>query len=440
MVASRGDYAEACRLKQEFAFICHSQGKIDDAYLLEHAGYVLLEKAGRTSDWENSPASGSRGVLAANRPEVRNHSFGRLKGGGRDDMRLTPDNPKIPAGHSENFENDWKNNPENIPENIPKRNDENVLTEAKRQKIFQAFWNMIVETNGMSYHVKYIFMNLACHEPLEDFVYDTVFLYEEGGKPRTPRDFYERSARLYYLHSRLNETLDRAHKLRDNVRDDFLLNCILSEGRKRQVEIPSIPDKDLKTQIYRTFQKYDWNKKDIPRNPDDRYDNFDEYLSFLFTKERNGLNDFTFNSLWNKALGLRRDKTFFTIRPSQTEVYILCFALGLDYDVYRKLRQMLEKEFEEASEEERGQRFRASFKNKGFTTDTKRDELLQGYLEVISIRLNCAISEAQNNVDLIPSKMVEKVDANLNEHGKKNNLSIEPLIKNNSNHRRQVNH
>lgn len=38
--ARRGDYAEARRLKLELASICRSQGKTDDAYLLEHDAFL----------------------------------------------------------------------------------------------------------------------------------------------------------------------------------------------------------------------------------------------------------------------------------------------------------------------------------------------------------------------------------------------------------------
>ena len=157
-----------------------------------------------------------------------------------------------------------------------------------------------------------------------------------------------------------------------------MLGCILSKAEKRKLDISNISEDQLKEQIYHAFQEnaHSWRETDaIKEEPDDQYNNFDEYVKYLFTKDGNGLmNIHSFNYLWPR-LGLDRDSTFFTVRPTQTEAYIFCSALGWDYDVYGKLRRLLEKEWAESSEAEK--KFRKSFK--GFT-DTERDAVLREYL------------------------------------------------------------
>lgn len=251
---------------------------------------------------------------------------------------------------------------------------ESNRTEAMQQKIYNACLGMILGPDELSENVKQVFISLDCHAPLEQFLYDMIFLYVENGKPHQPQDFVKKGAALYHIHSILNEKLDRSHYLRNNMRDDFLLNCILSEAKKRKLEIPNISRDYLKEQIYHEFQNttYVWGEGEfIAEDPSDRYDNFDDYVKFLFTKKGNGRMEIpSFNYLWSR-LGLDRDSTFFSIRPTQTEVYIFCFALGLDYDVYRKLRRLLEKEWAESSEAER---------KKGFGKRSRDSQMQSGML------------------------------------------------------------
>lgn len=303
-------------------------------------------------------------------------------------------------------------------------------TEARRQKIYKACLGMILGPNELSENVKYILVNLDCHAPLEQFLYDMIFLYGKDGKPHQPQDFVKKSAALYYIHSMLNEKLDRAHYLRDNLRDNALLGCILSEAKNRKLDIPNIPKDLLKDQIYHKFQNTEYclgKGEFIAEDPDDQYNNFKTYVKFLFTKDGNGLLKVkSFNYLWSR-LGLRRDRTFFSMRPTQTEVYIFCFALGLDYDVYCKLRRLLEKEWAESSEAERKKKFRKTFK--GFT-DTERDVVLREYLEAIWVRLECAKAAANGAEDFIPGLMLDFVDADLNRYRTEKGANIKPLAEN----------
>lgn len=308
-------------------------------------------------------------------------------------------------------------------------NHENNLTEAMRQKIYNACLNMILRPDGLSENVKYVFINLDCHVPLEQFLYDMIFLYGENGKPRQLQDFVKKSSALYCIHSKLNEKLDRSHYLRNNMRDDFLLCCILSEAKKRKLDVPNISEDLLKNRIYRKFQNTEYRLGEgefIAEDKDDRYDNFDDYVKFLFTKDRNGLMEIrSFNYLWSR-LGLNRDRKFFSMRPTQTEVYIFCFALGLDYDVYCKLRHLLEKEWAESSEAERKKKFRRTFK--GFT-DTERDVVLREYLEAIWVRLECAKKDVNGREDFIPGRMLDNVDADLNRYRTEKGVNIKALTK-----------
>ena len=306
------------------------------------------------------------------------------------------------------------------------------------KKIFNACLNMIIGQDELSENVKYVFINLDCHIPLEQFLYDVIFLYDENGKPHQLQGFVEKSSFLYYIHSMLNEKLDRSHYLRNNMRDDFLLHCILSEAKKRKLDVPNISEDELKEQIYQKFQntEYVWSEgKFIAEDPDDRYDTFDDYVKFLFTKDRNGLMEiYSFNYLWSR-LGLDRDSTFFSMRPTQTEVYIFCFALGLDYDVYRKLRRLLEKEWSESSEAERKKKFRKTFN--GFT-DTERDVVLRGYMEVIGARLKCAKDDVNGREDFIPGRMIDNVNADLNRYRVEKGVNIKPLTENIGHGRRKL--
>ena len=303
-------------------------------------------------------------------------------------------------------------------------------TEARRQKIYKACLGMILGPNELSENVKYIFVNLDCHAPLEQFLYDMIFLYGKDGKPHQSQDFVKKSAALYYIHSMLNEKLGRAHYLHDNLRDDDLLGCILSEAKNRKLDIPNIPKDLLKDQIYHKFQNTEYRLGEgtfIAEDPGDRYDNFKTYVKFLFTKDGNGLLKVkSFNYLWSR-LGLRRDRTFFSMRPTQTEVYIFCFALGLDYGVYCKLRRLLEKEWAESSEDERKKKFRRTFN--GFT-DTERDTFLKGLLKNIGPRLEFAQKAANGVEDFLPGRMLDRVNENLKDHRTEKGEKLKPLTKN----------
>lgn len=336
-------------------------------------------------------------------------------------MKPTPDDPKTPASHLEALESDCESGFET--------NSEDILTDTERQKIYQACLRMITGPDELSYDVKYILKTLDCHKPLEQFLYNTVFFYGKDGKPLASLepeeseksgepDFFERSAHLYYLHSMLNEKLDRAHFLRDNMRDDALLHCILSEAKKRKLAIPQNSGEYLKERIYQKFKKRERFSEDGPIIPiilDGQYDNFDDYLKYLYTKDGNRIMDVSPHGLW-KLLDLRRDKTFFAKRPTQNEVYILCISLGLDYHVYDKLRKMLEKEFEEASEEDRKAKFRNSFQKKGFT-NTKRDDILRECLENIMSYLIFARSEAHDVEEFIPGILLKNANQTLERSG-----------------------
>lgn len=323
-----------------------------------------------------------------------------------------------------------ENREDNLAENMKTLKEHaSNLTEVMQQKIYKACLDMILGPDELPENVKYIFINLDCHVPLEQFLYDMIFLYGKNGKPRQPQDFLKKSAALYYIHSKLNEKLDRSYHLRNHMQDDFLLYCILSEAKNRKLDVPNISEDLLKDQIYHKFQNTDYRLGEgefIAEDMDDRYDNFDDYIKFLFTKRRNGLMEInSFNYLWSR-LRIRRDKTFFCVRPTQNELYVFCFALGLDYDTYCRLRRLLEKEWAESSEAERKIKFRKTFE--GFT-DTERDVVLRGYLEVIGVRLECAKNEVNGREDFIPGRMLHNVDEDLSHYRTEKGEEIKPLTK-----------
>jgi len=283
-----------------------------------------------------------------------------------------------------------------------------MATPESRTKDYNAVLDIIMEPGELSESMKRIFANI-CHEPVEQLIYDEV-IYDKKGS------LEEKGAELYYIHSKLNVKLGRCDYFTRNSCDDYLLGCIVDEIKRRKPEYVNEPKKELMHKIYREFQNTDYSKdEDGLRHVvrDELFDNFDDYIKYLFTKERNGLIEIhSFNYLWNR-LGLRRDRTFEKIRPTQDELYIFCFALALDYDVYCRLKRFLMKEMTERSEmdgKEKTPKFRS--KLKGFT-HSDRDDVLKHFLKNIETRLACAQNDLKGCVDFIPGRMVENVNFDL---------------------------
>lgn len=284
-----------------------------------------------------------------------------------------------------------------------------MATSESRTKDYHAVLDVIMEPGELPESMKRVFANI-CHEPVEQLIYDEV-IYDKKGS------LVEKGAELYYIHSELNVKLGRCDYLARKSRDDYLLGCIVDEIKRRKPEYVKEPKRELMQKIYHKFQSTDYikNKDDLyPIDRDELFDSFDDYLEYLFTKERNGLIEIpSFNYLWER-LGLRRDRTFKAIRPTQDELYIICFALALDYDVYCRLKRLLMKEMTLEGPgmdgEEKMSQFRSRFN--GFT-HSDRDDVLKHFLKNIETRLVCAQNDLKGGVDFIPGKMVENVNLDL---------------------------
>lgn len=289
---------------------------------------------------------------------------------------------------------------------------EKLVTKKTWEKNYNACLHLILGPDEMSESMKIVFKNV-CHEPMEQLIYDMVLEGED--EPDTWESIAEKGADLYYIHTKLNQKLERSDYENSEMADWFLLGCIVGEIKERKEDFMVQSEDEMKRAIYRKFLKTDYCLREGKLYREDRdheHDNFDDYIKFLCKKERNGLLEIhSFNYIWT-LLDMRRDNTFEKVRPIQDELYIFCFALALDYDTYNRLRQLLIKEMDGISEEERRLKYRKGFKS---FTDSRRDKVLKSYLDNIETRLNCVISDLKGGeeVVLIPGKMLDNVNDQL---------------------------
>lgn len=300
------------------------------------------------------------------------------------------------------------------------------ITESMLQRIFNDCLKLVLESAPISESVKRFIKNV-CHEPLEQTLYDGILNREEEGGKDTWEGIVEKGAALYYIHTKLNQKLERSDYNDSGIPDEFLLGCIAGEIRRRKKDFIIESESELKQAIYRKYLRTDYclqEERLYWEMKDDGYDNFDDYVAFLCRKERNGLLEIhSFHHIW-ALLDMRRDNTFEKVRPTQDELYIFCFALALDYTVYEKLKILIVNEMKEEEGnrrkgidgEERKTGYRKSFK--GFT-DSKRDKVLKGFLDNIETRLDCVMGELKGDEEavLIPGRMLENVNRQLAELG-----------------------
>ena len=387
------DYSAAFRMLS--ARICRAQGQERDAYLLEDASYKILEAAGRRFDWKKVPTQDMEAECLrkiARRYGSKLWEDGEVGGPGQ--------TTGTGGGHQASIES--------------------------RKKDFNAVMDML-KSEELSESMRRIFVN-AAHEPVEQLIYDLVINGGGDGRAETLETIVEKGAKLYFLHSLLNVKWGRSEHYKRNSYDGYLLGCIVGEIKKRRPAFQEESEKTLKRLIYRKFKRTSYDLNDI-RFPirDEQFTNFDDYVKFLWTEERNGVMEIeSFTHLWS-LVGLRRDNTFEKVRPTQDELYIFCFALALDYDVYCRLRDFEMKEMAAekarrasgAGPEEGTPRFREKFFARGFT-NSGRDEVMRHYLVNVDTRLECAVSDLKSGEDFakadrifIPGMMVGNVNTDL---------------------------
>lgn len=297
---------------------------------------------------------------------------------------------------------------------LSKEEREKLVRKITREKDYNACLDVIYGSDEMSESMKRVIKNV-CHEPIEQLIYEMVL--EEACDTR--ESIVEKGADLYHIHTKLNQRLERSNYENYERSDDYLLICIIGKIKEQKKDFIIQSEDELQLAIYRKYKRTDYSLREgkmYRKDRDQGYDNFDDYVRFLCTQDRNGLLDIhSFNHMW-ALLDMRRDNTFEKVRPIQDELYIFCFALALDYDVYNRLKQLLINEMGMMREEERRLKYRKSFKD---FTDSKRDQELKSYLDNIETRLVCVLNElkGREEVVLIPGKMLDNVDEQLEKFG-----------------------
>ena len=211
--------------------------------------------------------------------------------------------------------------------------------------------------------------------------------------PEEPGIFIKMVA-LYILHCRLNARLDRCRRRLYALQeyDFFLSHCIVHEtmfrrreefekmlsGFARLGEYPNDFDylrRTVQWNIYEvahnccfTYVKNNTSLygkeiyKDHLANPlplgcitfrlchfeDGIINDYDEYVKYLLTKNRNGILEVTsLSSFWKSAMGVSRAKTILKARPSDLDLHRFCVALGFDRHVYQKLNELRDVKFKD---------------------------------------------------------------------------------------------
>jgi len=302
-----------------------------------------------------------------------------------------------------------------LPELIKRKGQFNMKKDemkvVERNKKYNAGIKMIMDTNPLPETVKAAFVTV-CHEPIEKAVYDKIIYEGIENKRVGMEDIAEMGAKLYYIQTLFNQKLNRCDHIRPKERDEFLLNCIVSEIKSRKQDFPDESKQLLKEKIYMRYCNMDLayvNDELIVKDPDETYDDFDNYMEYLFKEERNGVIEIkSFNHLWN-LLGMKRDQTFKKRCPSKNELYTFCVALALDYKAYCHLRKLLLQKM-------RREGLDKSSKYAQYLECERRDAILKLFLENIDTRLLIAKSET-NGKEFVPSILVKNVNYDLEEKG-----------------------
>lgn len=281
----------------------------------------------------------------------------------------------------------------------------------ERNKNFNAGIDMIMDKEPMPETVRTAFVTV-CHEPVERAFYDKIIYDGIETKRDSMEELAEMGAKLYHIQTMFNLKLKRSDHIGFKERDEFLLNCIVSEIKRRKQDFPEESKLLLKEKIYLRYCSMDLeyvNDELIVKDPDEAYDDFDNYMEYLFKEERNGVIEInSFNHLWS-LLGMKRDQTFKRRYPSKDELYAFCIALALNYKAYCRLKKLLLQKMEKEGTD-------ADSKNEKYRDDEGRDAILKSFLENIDTRLLIAKKETKGK-EFIPSILVRNVNHDLEEKG-----------------------
>lgn len=293
-----------------------------------------------------------------------------------------------------------------------------VIREIKDQdsvrldKSFYACTSMILGQRSLPDTIKTV-IKLVCHELIEQVINDKIINDREGCEIGELETLEEKGATLYFLHTKFNQKLNRSDHIGLMEKDEFLLNCIVSEIKRRKEGFPDECREMLKEKIFERYCNMDFSDMEwklLHRGVKEDYTDFDAYVAWLFKKERNGIIEVeTFSHLWG-LLGRKRDHTFRKRRPSKDELYMFCFALALDYKTFCQLKELLIKKLEEEGE-------KGSRKLKNLRDEDERDMKLQDFLRNIDSRLDIVRDEVNNSAELIPGAMLKNVNYNLKKKG-----------------------
>jgi len=287
--------------------------------------------------------------------------------------------------------------------------DEMAIVE--RNKKFRACMKMIMEPAPLPETVKTVFVTV-CHKPIEEAIYGTIIYGAMDADGGSVEEFVEKGAKLYHIHTMLNQKLNRSDHIGFKERDEYLLNCIVSEMKRRKQDFPDTTKQLLKDKIFMKYCNMDLsyvNGELIAKDPDEAYDDFDDYMQYLFKQECNGIIEIqSFNHLWS-LLGRKRDQTFKKRRPSKDELYMFCVGLALDYKVYCRLKKLLLQKMEKEGNAR-------STQYAQYLDCDRRDAMLKLCLENMDTRLLIAESETKDR-EFIPGLLLKSVNYDLEEKG-----------------------
>ena len=167
--------------------------------------------------------------------------------------------------------------------------------------------------------------------------------------------------------------------------------------------------------------QYVWNASEWEKNgnqikieifaySDENKKTYADYIQYLLSKERNSIATFSERGLWVTHMRLsRRTKGLNLSRrnASDTDLLLFCLALGMDRDVYERLRLLRNKAFLDKNGSGTGPGFDQ------LSDDEKN--LLLDFLSVVRERFAVAKSECRNSKEEIPRRMLENAALDMRE-------------------------
>lgn len=322
---------------------------------------------------------------------------------------------------------------------------ENAREFEKRRKCYNALIGMITSEEPFEKNIQYLFKEVS-HKPIEDLMYDAVIYgvtpeeaqEHENDKYDKYDTYVKMGAKLYYLHSCFNLKLERGSYAGTNLKDEFLLRCIVREiGQRIPKLIPDVKsycqveDNELaKCTLYSAI--YDnYIRSDFKQNGEELYvvgkeKDFPDFISYLdhllrlnIYKEWN-----SFSHFWQLANGNHRNYHFKSRFPKKEELYIFCIAAAFGYDTYEGLKDRLcseiEKDLNDNNEELLKKRYgganQARSMRMQYEETNRRDKKIHSFLRDIHTRLGIAsgeVKESKRGNESIPKRMIINVNGDL---------------------------